>query len=94
MTRGVFLRGLTAEGEVRLAGAQVGGNLECAGGFFKNPAIKHGPASGTALNADGINVGGAVNLRRGFAAEGKVRLLGAQVGSDVSCLDVSFTEHE
>jgi sRNA-binding regulator protein Hfq len=82
---GVFLReGFRAEGEVRLAGGQVGSNLECGDSVFTNP-------SGVALNADGINVKGGVFLRNGFRAEGEVRLLGGQVGGNLECGDSVFT---
>jgi sRNA-binding regulator protein Hfq len=70
--------GFRAEGEVRLLGAQIGSNLQCGGGTFKNP-------TGTALNADNINVQGYVFLRNGFSAEGKVNLLGARIGSSLEC---------
>ena len=72
-----------AEGEVRLLGAEIGGNLECSGGSFKMPL-------GDALSADGIKVTGDVNLRGGFAAEGGVRLLGAEIGGSLLCSGGSF----
>jgi hypothetical protein len=68
----------SAEGEVRLLGAQIGGNLDCSGGTFKNPEKN-------ALSADGANVRGDVFLRKGFNAEGEVRLLVAQIGGDLDC---------
>jgi hypothetical protein len=81
-----FRDGFTAEGEVRLFNAQIGGNLDCSGGTFKNPLQNQLPeSSGRALSADGINVGGGVFLREHFAAEGEVRLLGAQIGGTLDC---------
>jgi hypothetical protein len=75
----VFLRdGFSAEGEVRLLGAHVNGNLECNGGRFKNPA-------GLALNADRMTVKGSVLLHNGFVAEGGVNLPGAQIGNNLAC---------
>ncbi len=75
----VFLReGFHASGEVRLPGAQIGGNLECSGGRFDN-------AGGHALVCDGMTTGGRVFLRAGFHASGAVRLPGAQIGGDLSC---------
>ena len=69
----VFLcQGFTAEGEVRLVGAQIGGDLGCDGGSFKNPGDD-------ALSADGAHVGGSVFLNQGFAADGAVRLPGAKI---------------
>jgi len=70
--------GFSAGGEVRLLGAQIGGNLECGGGAFKNPG-------GDALSADRADVEGGVFLRDGFSAEGEVRLLGAQIGGSLEC---------
>jgi hypothetical protein len=87
----VFLReGFSAEGEVRLLGAQIGGNLECTGGTFKNPPQKGIEGSGKALAADRANVRGDVFLREGFSAEGEVRLLGAQIGGDLACMKGRF----
>ncbi len=84
----VFLRnGFTAKGEVRLLGAQIGGTLECNGGTFANEG-------GDALSADRINVKGYVFLGSGknaegedtpFTAKGEVRLLDAQIGSNLDC---------
>jgi hypothetical protein len=70
--------GFRAEGEVNLVGAQIGSNLDCGGGTFKN-------AAGKALRADRINVRGSVFLRNAFTAEGEVRLLGAQIGGNLEC---------
>ncbi|MBI3574299.1 MAG: hypothetical protein HY083_01350 [Gammaproteobacteria bacterium] len=76
---GVFLTdGFHAEGEVRLLGADIGGNLECTGATFSNP-------KGDALNADGLKTAGSVFLRDGFHAEGEVCLLGADIGGQLSC---------
>jgi hypothetical protein len=73
----IFLRnGFHAEGEVRLLGAIIGGNLEAGGGTFKNP-------NGNALHADGMKVTGGVHLTHGFSAEGGVRLLNATIGGNL-----------
>jgi hypothetical protein len=75
----VFLRdGFSAEGEVRLPGGMIGGNLECNQGVFKN-------AGGVALNADRISAQGNALLSGGFVAEGEVNLAGAQIGNNLSC---------
>jgi hypothetical protein len=82
----VFLAGeFTAEGEVRLPGAQIGGNLSCVGGTLHNPTRESVEGTGTALMADGINVDGSVNLCEDFHADGAVRLIGAQIGGDLNC---------
>jgi hypothetical protein len=75
----VFLRdGFSADGEVALMGAQIGGNLECRGGTFKQ-----------ALTADRIKVEGDVVLSR-LSAEGEVRLIAAQIGSELNCSNGNF----
>ncbi len=80
----VFLRnGFTAEGQVRLHGAQIGSSLDCNGGTFKNPG-------GKALTADRVNVTGSVFLSEGFRAEGEVSLLGARIGSNLECDGSTF----
>jgi hypothetical protein len=83
----VYLRdGFTAQGEVRMLGAQIVGNLDCSGGTFTNPHRSRLPEiSGKALSADRVNVKGNVFLRHGFAADGWVRLLGSRVEGDLDC---------
>ena len=68
----------SAQGEVRLLGADIGGDLDCAGGEFHN-------LGGEALNADGLKTRGTVFLAGGFSAEGEVRLLGADIGGPLAC---------
>jgi len=58
----------SAKGEVRLLGANVGGDLECSKGSFEN-------ASGAALCADGSHVTGGLFMLQGFSASGAVNLL-------------------
>jgi hypothetical protein len=70
----VFLvDGFRAEGEVRLLGASITGDLNCRGGTFHRP-------EGDALQAEGAQVGGGAFLDDGFRAEGTVRLVSARVG--------------
>lgn len=81
----VFLRnGFTADGEVRLPGAQVGGDLDCSAGTFTSEGY-------TALNADGINVKSNVYLGDRFAAKGEVRLGRAQIGGRLDCTGGMFS---
>ena len=83
-TGGVNLRnGFSAEGEVRLLGASIGGNLDCVDGKFHNPG-KY------ALSADGLTTKGGVMLRDGFSVEGEVRLRGASIGGNVDCAGGKF----
>ena len=80
----VFLcGGFSIEGGVRLLNANIGGDLDCAGGKFKN-------SDGYVLFADNMTVKGNVHLRRNFSAEGEVRMLNANIGGDLSCEDGSF----
>jgi hypothetical protein len=79
-----------AEGEVRLAGAQIGGNLDCNGGTFKNRGVN---GSGIALSLDHAKVGAQVSLgnvpraadvldeSESFYAEGEVELTAAQIAN-------------
>ncbi len=87
----VFLREkFAAEGEVRLAGAQIAGDLDCHGGAFRNPGKRELPGSGSALSADGLSVRGGVHLGDGFTAEGAVRLISAQIGGFLYCNNGNF----
>lgn len=75
----VFLRyNFKAQGEVRLLGASVGGDLNCSGGTFENKGE-------IALCADGVTVKGSVFLNAGFTAQGEVRLPAASIGVDLDC---------
>jgi hypothetical protein len=87
-----LLGGFTAHGEVRLLGAQIGGNLDCSGGTFKNPRQEGLQSGDAAFNADGVKVDGSVFLRDGFAANGGVRLPGAQIGADLDCSGGTISE--
>ncbi|MET4129908.1 hypothetical protein [Roseovarius sp. MBR-6] len=86
VTGNVFLRGVTAEGEVRLSEAMIGGQLACVGARFEN-------AGGRALNAQGARVTGDVFLR-GVTAKGEVSLAGAGIGGQLDCEDARFGNAE
>ena len=73
--------GFSAKGKVGLSGANIGGNLTCAGGTFH---ASHAQKS-EALHADGLTVKGNVYLDDGFSAVGEVRLLGANIGGKLDC---------
>jgi hypothetical protein len=86
----VLLRdGFRADGQVAFRGAQIGGDLDCAGGQFINPTDGKG-SEGVALSASGITVQGDVLLRRGFRAEGEVRLRAARIEGSLSCVGGTF----
>jgi len=78
----LFGNGFDAMGRVSLLGARISGNLEFAGAKIGN---RTRDGSGTALNAEGIHAGGAVLLRDGFEAAGRVTLLGARIVGDLDC---------
>lgn len=75
--------GFSAEGEVNLYGASVGGSLGCDNGSFKN-------ANGVALNMENAKIEGAVLLRESFSAEGAVLLYAVSIGSNLECDKGSF----
>jgi hypothetical protein len=85
--RNISLHASEVHGEVCLFGATIGGTLDCEKGQFINP-------NGTAINADGIKVGGSVWLRHGFKAEGEVRLHGARIEGDLDCRHGTFIDDQ
>lgn len=72
--------GFEAFGCVWLAGARIGGRLQCDGAQFLN---RSEDGNGQALVAADAHVAGAVCLRGKFKAEGQVNLLGARIGGDL-----------
>ncbi|RJP67990.1 MAG: membrane-associated oxidoreductase [Comamonadaceae bacterium] len=85
---GLSLRnGFKATGEVRLLGAQIGGNLSCGGGQFE---VK----GGDALSFDRAVVKGDVFFNNSFKASGQVRLLGAQISGNMECSSGRFESRE
>jgi hypothetical protein len=73
----VFLRdGFKCQGEVRLLGSDIEGNLDCKAGQFLN-------RGGIAIFADRMKVGGSFSLASGFRADGEVRLSGAVIAGQM-----------
>ncbi|WP_326636310.1 hypothetical protein OIE67_02750 [Nonomuraea fuscirosea] len=82
----------SAEGAVRLFGADIGGQLSCTGAQLRGTDTK-----GNAFIGDRLNVVGNVLFDRdallnrnvppdrGFTAKGAVRLFGADIGGQLSC---------
>ncbi len=70
--------GLIAQGEVRLPGAVIEGDLDAAGAELRCPA---GDGTGNALDANSANISGRLVLDDGFRAEGVVVLRGATAGT-------------
>ena len=83
----LFCRGFHATGQVRLLGAEIGGGLDCTGATFENPLQSEVPG---ALIADRAVVKGSVFLKDGFTAKGEVRLLNAEIGSNLDCSGGKF----
>ena len=63
--------GIRVTGEVRLLGAEIGGDLDCTGGRFESPG-------GCALNAERARVEGAIFLREMDSPEGGINLASAR----------------
>jgi hypothetical protein len=68
--------GFTASGEVRLAGARIGGQLVLDGATLTNP-------NGRALTADRVTAEEGMFCRQGFSATGEVSLRGARIGGQL-----------
>ena len=75
--------GFHAHGTVNLAGAKIGGELDCSDGTFRNPGR-------IALNAEDIKTSRRVFLPEGFMAEGEVVLSGAKIGGRLECRNGKF----
>ncbi len=89
--------GFHANGEVRLTGAQIDGNLDCSTGQFINPVPRSTGTSqknNPALNAFNITVKGSVLLNNGFRAQGEVVLLDAQINGSLYCDGGNFINPE
>lgn len=85
---GVFLQnGFQSFAEVKLSGAQIGGNLDCSDGLFE-------PKEGLALSAEGAFINGGVFLNKQFKASGEVGLLSAQIGGNLECSGGQFQPKE
>ncbi len=75
--------GFHSEGKVSLLGAEIGQDLTCAGGSFRNPV-------GESLNIEGAKVRGDLALDGGFSGEGAVLLSSIEIGGDLSCRGGTF----
>ncbi|MFP7756264.1 hypothetical protein ACLG6S_16730 [Thermodesulfobacteriota bacterium B35] len=73
----LILNKVDCQGEVRLTGAHIDGDLDAAGGFFCN-------WNGNAIYADRLRVRGNVFFSDEFHCKGIIRLPRAEIGSDLS----------
>ena len=80
-------KGFSAEGEVRLISANIGEDMYCDGGKFKNK-------DGRAFFANRIKIGGNMDMSAGFVAEGGVSLDSANIGGQLSCDGSIFKTEE
>ena len=82
-----FRDGFHAEGEVRLVGAQIEGDLDCSGGIFHNPSTVEEPTNNRALSAPNLSLKRNAYFRDAFQAEGDVSLAGAQITGNLECMN-------
>jgi predicted acyltransferase (DUF342 family) len=75
-----FRNGFTAAGALWLTGADITGNFD-----FEGATLAGVNSSRLALVAERLKVGGDALLRNGFTAAGALRLLGADIKSDLDC---------
>jgi len=88
---GVFLsNGFSADGEVRLLGARIRGNIECDGGKFTGVMSTGGDGTIRSLSAHAATVEGNVYLRHGFHPVGEVAFSGAQIAGNLECTGGTF----
>lgn len=79
--------GFSAEGEIRLTGARLGGGLDMNGVQLRNPG-------GRVLSADQITVGASVLCRGGFTARGEISVRSARVAGDIDLSDASLVNQD
>jgi hypothetical protein len=75
-------------GEVRFAGAKIGGQLNVSG------ATLTAGESGMALNAQGADIGGGVFLAQATSARGEVSFAGAKIGGQLNVIGATLTAGE
>ena len=79
-----------SEGEVRLLGAYVEGDVDCGGAIFNNPLVRHTTGSGHALSAHGITVKGNVFVRAGLSSSGEVSFSGSSIEGNLEATSAHF----
>ena len=90
-------KGFSAEDQVNLLDAKIGGNLYCDKGNFKNnkqSKLDDEKTTGDSINAGRLEAGGTVSLTNGFRANGSVNFTGAKIGGDLSCSGGKFINKE
>jgi hypothetical protein len=85
----LFTDGFEADGDVRLVGLRVVGDLRASSARLSGHVNGDGQR-GDALNLDLAHVAGSVVLDKGFSAAGSVRLKRAQIDGDLDCTQAAF----
>ena len=80
-----------ADGKVSLMGAEIGADLDCQGGRFRNPSQEGVKSSGTALEINNATIKGNLLLHSGFVTEGTLNLMGTRIVGDLECHDTKFS---
>lgn len=83
----VLLKGLSANGTVDVSNAKIGRDLDCKEATFSDLTLPK--ALNRSLNANGVTVGGNLNLEE-FTAKGKVFLGSADIKGSLNCTKSSF----
>jgi hypothetical protein len=73
-----------SNGEIRLLGAEIRGDLDLTGASLSNP-------NADALSVDRAKIRGNIFLRAGFKADGGIRLVGTEIGGDLDCDSASLS---
>ncbi len=79
----ILSAGFHSKGKVSLLGAEIGHDLNCRGGSFRNPV-------GESLDIEGAKVRGDAALDGGFSGEGAVLLSSIEIGGDLTCTGGTF----
>ena len=85
----ILAGGFEADGDVRLVGVRIAGNLRVDDARLTGSIDSEG-VRGDALNLDQVRVAGRVSLDRGFSAAGAVRLKRARIEGDLDCSGAAF----
>jgi len=85
----ILAGGFEADGDVRLVGARIAGDLQVQDARLTGSVDSEG-VRGDALNLDRMRVAGRVSFDKGFSAAGTVRLKQARIDGDLDCNGAAF----
>lgn len=89
----IFGKSFESKGEVKLCGAQIGGQLKCRGAKFNRPSeVSESDSDGPrcAFIAKGLRLGGPLFMNQGFKAKGEVNLMNARIAGNFDCTHGTF----